>query len=200
MLRVPVPKLTVHYSILLAGGLSSRMGEDKAELPIEGESLLQRGLKLLNATGSELILVSGRDGNPSAVPDIIPHSGPPGGVYSCLEYLLKFNKLDDNPLLLMPVDMPFLNTDVLTALLNAIEGVDACHFEGEVFPCVVRASENLRLHLEKLFTESHELGGKRSMRAVLKFCNSKSIAKNMFAEEVFRNINTPADYSKALSN
>ena len=200
MPRNLVPELTVHYSILLAGGLSSRMGEDKAELQFEGESLLQRGLNLLDSTASELILISGREGFANAVADIIPHSGPPGAIYSCLEYLLKIGKLDDSPLLIVPVDMPLLNQDVLTTLLNNMQEQEACNFEAEVFPCAVRASENLRQHLENLFQESQELGGKRSMRAVLKFCNSKAISKSLFADEVFRNINTPEDYKKVLSD
>ena len=188
----------MRYSILLAGGLSSRMGEDKAKLQFEGKSLLQRGLSLLETTDSDLILVSGREGFPNSVEDIIPHSGPPGALYSCLNYLLKLEKLDGSPLLIVPVDMPLLNQEVLTTLLSNMQEHDACNFEGEVFPCVVRASENLRQHLEELFNESHELGNKRSMSAVLKFCNSKVIPKSLFPGEIFKNINTPEDYKKAL--
>jgi len=193
------PELTVHYSILLAGGLSSRMGEDKAELKIEGESLLQRGLNLLEATGSELVLISGREGLLNSIPDIIPRSGPPGGLYSCLDYLLKIGKLDNSPLLVLPVDMPLLNVDVLTALLSNMEGQQACHFEDEIFPCVVRASDKLRQYLQQLFEESHKLGGKRSMRAVLKFCSSNPISKGLLSEGMFSNINTPEDYNKTLN-
>ena len=34
-------------AILLAGGLSSRMGQDKASLEIEGQTLLERLLSIL---------------------------------------------------------------------------------------------------------------------------------------------------------
>ena len=161
------------YSILLAGGLSSRMGEDKAELQFEGKSLLQCGINLLETIDSELTLVSGRQGFPNSVIDIIPYLGPLGALYSCLDYLLKHEKLNNSPLLIVPVDMPLLNQDILTVLLTYIKGV---------------------------FDENYELKNKRSMRAVLRFCNSKVISKSLFEERVFENINTPEDYKKVLSD
>jgi molybdopterin-guanine dinucleotide biosynthesis protein A len=176
------------------------MGKDKSQLQIGEVSLLQQGLNLLEVVGSDLILLSGDEGKPLSVPDILPQCGPPGGLYACLEHLSNIGKLDDSPLLIIPVDMPKLDADVITTLLNSMPGQQACHFKGEVFPCVVRASESLRENLQQLFSESHELGGKRSMRAVLEFCNSKQISKALFTEEVFRNINTPEDYEKALLN
>lgn len=191
-----MPDRAVHYSILLAGGLSSRMSEDKAELKIAGESFYQRALKLLKSVHSELILVSGRESQADAipVPDIIPHAGPPGGLYSCLEYLRGMGKLDDSPLLIIPLDMPLLHKEALMVLLEGVQEQEACHFDGEVLPCVVRASENLRRHVEGLFAESYKPGGKRSMRAILNFCNSKALGKSLFSVEVFKNINTYQDY------
>ncbi len=188
------------YSILLAGGLSSRMGEDKACLEFAGQSLLQTGLNLLKEIDSELILLSGRDGYPESVPDILEQCGPPGGLYAGLEYLSKIDKLDDSPLLIIPVDMPGLNPKILKTLMANMPEQEGCHFEGEIFPCALRASEKLRDFLKQLFKESHELGGKRSMRAVLGFCNSKQVSKEAFGEEFFRNINTPEDYAKAILN
>ena len=174
------------------------MGEDKAYLEFDGQSLLQTGLNLLKEIDSELILVSGRDGYPESVPDIKEQCGPPGGLYACLEYLSKINKLDDSPLLIIPVDMPGLNPEMLQTLLTNIPGQEGCYFEGEIFPCVLRASKKLRDFLKQLFREGHEPGGKRSMRAVLGFCNSKQVSKEAFGKEFFSNINTPEDYAKAL--
>lgn len=186
------------YSILLAGGLSSRMGEDKAYLEFSGQSLLQAAINLLNEIDSELILLSGKEGYPESVPDILEQCGPPGGLYSCLEYLSKIGKLDGSPLLIIPVDMPKLNPEILRALLMNITDQEGCHFEGEIFPCVLRASEKLRDFLKHLFQESHNLGGKRSMHAVLDFCGSKQVSKESFKQDFFRNINTPEDYESVL--
>lgn len=186
------------YSILLAGGLSSRMGEDKAYMEFAGKSLLQTGLNLLKEVDSDIILLSGRDGYPESVSDILEQCGPPGGLYACLEYLATIDRLDESPLLIIPVDMPRLKPEVLKTLLVNMPEQGGCHFENEIFPCVLRASETLLDFLKQLFNESHELGGKRSMRAVLNFCNSKQVSKASFKEDVFKNINTPEDYQKAL--
>ncbi len=180
--------------------MSSRMGEDKACLEFAGKSLLQTGLNLLKEIDSELILVSGRAGYPGSVPDIMEQCGPPGGLYACLEYLSKIDKLDGSPLLVIPVDMPGLNPKMLQTLLANMAEQQGCYFEGEIFPCVLRASEQLRDYLKQLFKENHESGGNRSMRAILGFCNSKQVSKEGFGEEFFRNINTPEDYAKALLN
>lgn len=188
------------YSILLAGGLSSRMGEDKAKLELSGRSLLQSGLNLLKEIDSELILLSGKEGYSESVPDILEHCGPPGGLYACLEYLSAQDKLDGSPILIIPVDMPNLSPEVLKALLAKLSDHEGCHFVGEIFPCVLRASEKLRRRLQQLFDQSHKLGGERSMRAVLEYCNSVQISKASFKEDVFSNINTPEDYAKALLN
>lgn len=176
------------------------MGEDKAQLQIAGESFYRRSLNLLKSINSKLILVSGREDQSDEIPvaDIFPRSGPPGGVYSCLEFLREIDKLDDSPLMIIPLDMPFLHKDALMRLLNSMQEQAACHYEGEVLPCVVRASENLRQYLEELFREGHKPGGKRSMRAILNFCNSKEISKTTFKQDIFRNINTIKDYNAAI--
>lgn len=46
--------------ILLAGGRSSRMGEDKAFIGIDGETLLARNLRLLREAGCAPVVLSGR--------------------------------------------------------------------------------------------------------------------------------------------
>jgi molybdopterin-guanine dinucleotide biosynthesis protein A len=48
--------------ILLAGGRSTRMGRDKALLELNGEPLWQRGLRLLDAAGAQLLMLSCRGG------------------------------------------------------------------------------------------------------------------------------------------
>ncbi|PKK40515.1 hypothetical protein ABB02_00186 [Clostridiaceae bacterium JG1575] len=57
-------------AIILAAGSSRRMGEDKLELPLEGESMLQRVLSPIAALGFAQILVVHRPGkNKQALPE-----------------------------------------------------------------------------------------------------------------------------------
>ena len=49
-----------HYgAILLAGGLSSRMGQDKATLEIEGQTMLERLLVALRPLVAETVVIRG---------------------------------------------------------------------------------------------------------------------------------------------
>ena len=108
------------YSLLLAGGKSSRMGEDKAGLVLEGKTLLDRSLALLEKTGAGRILLSGDIPGYDCLPDLIPECGPPGGLHAALHFINREFDLDDSLLLIMPVDMPLLSVSTLSQLVTAI--------------------------------------------------------------------------------
>lgn len=101
--------------IVLAGGKSSRMGNDKAWLPFFGQPLLRHvASTLANVTGE--ILVSGRD--PSAfgldapwLPDDEPGLGPAGAVLTVL-------RATGRPCLVVSCDLPFLDEATLFRLLT----------------------------------------------------------------------------------
>lgn len=191
----PGTDLPRFHAVLLAGGQSSRMGRDKAELLLGGQSLLERALDLLHSTRPTRLLLSGRTG----VPDLFPFSGPPGGLYSILDFLKQEDALDSTPLLLIPVDMPLLNRSLLLHLLQALGDAEAARFEEEVFPCVFRASSVLYEHLQALFAQSAEPGGKRSMKALFAFTDARSVSREGWADELFLNVNRPQEW-EAMRN
>lgn len=183
------------YAAVLAGGRSSRMGSDKALLCLDGRTLLERAVRLLEDLGAERIFVSGRAGDARGVPDLLPHAGPPGGLYSVLDHLKGQERLDGSPLLLIPVDMPRLEVDVLARLLVSLEASNVVHYEGEVFPCVFRASKELHGHLRELFAEGTQPGGGRSMKALFAWSQAKAVRKDGIPESVFMNINQPSEWA-----
>jgi molybdopterin-guanine dinucleotide biosynthesis protein A len=93
-------------SFVLAGGRSTRMGQDKALLRIGGSCLLERALdKLPNAriagARSDLSLFA------PVIPDIHPDCGPLGGIEAALAAShASFN-------VFLPVDMPLLPAQFL---------------------------------------------------------------------------------------
>jgi molybdopterin-guanine dinucleotide biosynthesis protein A len=185
------------YAAVLAGGKSSRMGEDKSRLMFDGQSLLERAVELLWSSGAELVLVGGgkeRDG----VPDLLPHCGPPGGLYSLLDHIKHNYGLDGSPLLVIPVDMPLLTSATLQTLLAASSNASCCHFENEVFPCIVKATPDLYTHLRDLFNEGTEVGGSRSMTGLFSYLGAKVVAPDGIAPEDFMNTNTPDDWRAVL--
>ena len=75
-------------AIVLAGGKSSRMGENKALLTFEGEPLLARIGNCLEDLGHE-VYIAGKKAEYDVFPypqiaDIYPNKGPLGGIYSAL--------------------------------------------------------------------------------------------------------------------
>ncbi len=182
------------YATVLAGGKSLRMGQNKAQLSLEGRSLLDRSVELLKEAGAEPVLISGRVEGYKSIPDLLPHSGPPGGLYSTLDYIRNSYGLDGSELVLIPVDMPMLKVETIRRLLEADANATCCHYEGEIFPCVFKTTNELYCHLRDLFANGTELGGRRSMNAILNYFGAKVIPIAPEQADEFRNANTPEDW------
>lgn len=101
--------------ILLAGGKSSRMGQDKASLPFLGTTLLQHQLDKARLLGCGDVLVSGARSSADdakTVPDVFPDRGPLGGLHACLQ------AAKHPQCIVLGVDMPLLPPCELRALLE----------------------------------------------------------------------------------
>jgi molybdenum cofactor guanylyltransferase len=184
------------FAILLVGGQSTRMGQDKSTLTIDNETLLQRALTLLNNSAYDHILISGAIDGHQSIPDLIPECGPLGGIYSSLTYIRDKYSLDNSPVLIIPVDMPMLNAQALEKVTMGVSDAQCCHYANEVFPCVMRASESLYTYLKEAFVESTALGGKRSMKGLMKHLDANIISTDGLSERVFLNVNYPEDWEK----
>ena len=182
------------YAAVLAGGLSSRMGEDKAGLSLQGPTLLERAEALLEEAGAELVLISGRAAGYRGVPDLQPHCGPPGALYSLVDHIRQHYGLDGSALVLIPVDMPLLTVEAIRLLVECNVNAQCCHYEGEVFPCVLKATPDLYTHLRDLFTDGTELGGRRSMKSIMNYFGAKEIPRDELDSAQFRNVNTPQEW------
>jgi molybdopterin-guanine dinucleotide biosynthesis protein A len=95
--------------LILAGGRSKRMGEDKARLPLAHTDLLAWQVARLAAC-CDRIVVSGDYPEHEAVPDVLPGLGPLAGLHAAA---LRFPKA---ALWALPVDMPGLRPERLQAL------------------------------------------------------------------------------------
>lgn len=107
------------YSLLLlAGGKSSRMGTNKAELLYEGKTFLEHMLDKARDLGIQSFYISGYDSprdDVRTVWDIYKNRGPLGGLHACMK------AMDTPYCLVLPVDAPKLPTDILKALLKRHE-------------------------------------------------------------------------------
>ena len=105
-----------NYSLLLlAGGKSSRMGTNKAELLYEGRTFLENLIEKSKTLGIEKIYLSGyqKTGEDiQAVYDIYPEIGPLGGLHAGLM------AAKTAYCLVLPVDVPQIPKDFLEELLK----------------------------------------------------------------------------------
>ncbi len=126
----------VQTAIIVAGGKSSRMGTDKAELRYHGLTLLERTHRVCRAAGLGRVLIVGREqplhwqGQGGVfLPDDSPHAGPLGGVATALEYVRSASLEPGELALALPCDMPLLDN---AALLWLIERARTCRQEGSL--------------------------------------------------------------------
>lgn len=102
--------------VVLAGGRSRRLGQDKTRVLYSGRSLLARAVDLLQGVCAETAVI-GRDPLPYGVaapwlPDAVEGLGPMGGVITALETF-------QAPCLVISCDLPYLDEDTLLTLLAA---------------------------------------------------------------------------------
>lgn len=95
--------------VILAGGKSSRMGEEKATLLRHNESMLDYTQRILKKAGVSRVVISG---DKYDVCDIYPNLGPLSGVFSVLK------KYQPKAMLIVPIDLPFIEEETLTQLMN----------------------------------------------------------------------------------
>lgn len=109
--------------MILVGGVSSRMGTNKALLPIGGISILQRVVTAAQSVGQDVLLITGdpepyRDLKLPTIPDIRPHYGPLMGLFSGL--MAAQHELA----LLLACDMPFVSGPMLHHMVALAPGYD----------------------------------------------------------------------------
>ena len=98
--------------VLLAGGKSRRMGQDKRLLSVGEETLYARSLSVLRSIFRGVIVVIAQDSPAveSVTPvfrDLIPHCGSLGGLYTGLK------QAETEWVFAVACDMPFLNSTVI---------------------------------------------------------------------------------------
>jgi molybdopterin-guanine dinucleotide biosynthesis protein A len=102
--------------IVLAGGKSTRMGEDKGLMELNNKPLIDYSIEVLSKVCDELIIGANsleyqRFGFP-VIPDEIKGIGPIGGIFSCL----KASLTQDN--VVLSCDIPLITQPVVELLLS----------------------------------------------------------------------------------
>ena len=194
-----LPRIMV---VILAGGQSSRMGENKALLRDavrKGDRLLTNACRLAEHLLAELgqdqtaVAVSGSYPGRNCIRDIIPGAGPLSGMHAALTAVLAMRRTYQY-LLFIPVDMPALSVARLRQLVQSASTARAVHFRGFELPAMVAVDREIENLLAKRLSETPENRISRSVRNFLQALSPLTIEIPQASADEFMNINTPTDF------
>ena len=189
--------------LVLAGGASRRMGQDKTRLMLDGQTLLQRSVVLMRRVFPQVMVSvrQSREDVPADVPQVLdecPDAGPLAGLCAGLAHAR-------TPwVFAMASDMPFLNPSVIeslaklrTADFQAVVPV----VQGVLQPLAafyaVTALPELRAVLDS--------PGKPGLRAALERLDARRVHRVEAQESghfsgSFDDLDTPEDFAAARGN
>ncbi len=161
--------------VVLAGGESSRMGRDKAQLKRDHRDMFSYTVEQLSNMEINGIVLS-RSANQlvetkkntqvvqlsplPVIEDIYPKLGPLGGIHSVAQIV------KSAAILIVPIDMPMLSTDDLTRLaLVGSQFHKPVYFENNYLPLYLPLNGQTRTYLEQV------VSGKIKNRSVRGLCN-----------------------------
>lgn len=183
-----------YSAALIAGGKSTRMGEDKARLIIEGRPLWERQLEKLRLLQPAELLVSGPSDGPWAacgivsVPDAQPGSGPLGGLAALLA------QMHHDQLLVLAVDLPAMTTDFLARLMaQCRDGRGVVPLLHETFEPLAAVYPRAMLGEVQAALLGSDLSLQRVLRAGIDSGHLDTLVVAEKERALFRNLNTPVD-------
>ena len=179
--------------VLLAGGKSRRMGRDKAKLPIDGKSFLERIAHEIEGFSERLLSIddmcSMQLSGYTTVHDIYPGNGPIGGLHAALTCCRS------DALLVVTCDVPLfqcrLGEYLVQFLTSDYDGVVAVTRDGRIHPfCGVYRKEMAELLEAQIFAE------KLSMMDAIKKMRlyHADLTDTPYSDNCLMNINTPDEY------
>jgi molybdopterin-guanine dinucleotide biosynthesis protein A len=180
--------------IVLAGGRSSRMGENKSLLKLGGKTMIEFSIGAVSPLCREVVISSdspdyGFTGC-TVWPDEIRQQAPMIGIYSCL------NRSETDINIFLTCDMPLISTALLEYLLTCSSDSDITvpvHDNGMIEPLCGIYRKSAAGILKMCIDE-----GNYSMHGCIRRANHRLVTVDdrlpFFSGDFFQNINTPADF------
>lgn len=189
--------------IILAGGLSSRMGTNKAMLELNGSAVLQHVIKALRPAVSRIIVAAGPHVTTysamdyDCVQDHYPGKGPLAGLHAALE------ASDTDWNLVCACDMPLLQTSFFDGIKKLVESHNSYsaivpRVDGHVHPLAGAYHKRVLPDLEQRLNQDHlrvmrwleEIGCRYVEVEELESAGVHQVAMQM------SNMNTPEEYER----
>ena len=165
---------------ILAGGLSTRMGRDKARVRLGRRTLLGHVRQAAIATGRPVRVIR---------KDIVARCGPLGGILTALQ------KSRSEVIVFLSCDMPFITANWLKQLvrMQKTSGAKAVftHQDGFAgFPFVLTA-DTLKI------VEQQRAEGRYSLQSLAKVLQAEFVEVPQKRQHEFMNVNTPEALAEA---
>ena len=183
--------------IILAGGASSRMGEEKGLVEYDGKSMIEHILVALQGAVDHILIVAsderyGQFGYP-VYSDLIPQKGPVGGIYTGLHY----SSTELN--MCLSCDVPLVTTEFIEWIMQvSSNGVTLPRCNGKTHQLMgVYRKSALSIFREAI--DSDEL--KLSLVNEKAGCTIVDVEESSvdFDVRIFSNLNTKADINKGYN-
>ena len=183
---------------ILVGGASRRMGQDKAQLRLGSETMIERIAGQLSAATASVTLVGGppADGSQPTVPDIYEKWGALGGIHAAL------SAAKTDWLIVIACDLPFITRELLDRLKSFVDesfdSIVPMQPDGRPQPvCALYRREACLPEIETLIR-----AGEHTPRALLanvrtRYVQFAELSDLPGAKKFFLNLNTPADFERA---
>lgn len=181
--------------IILSGGKSSRMGEEKGLVDFRGKPLIYYAIDVLKPIANPIIIGANqkletyRKLGHRIVTDEIKGVGPIGGLLSTLRY----SSSDKN--FVISCDMPFLNADLMNYLrkyMHNYDAVIATHDDDKIEPmCGIYSKKNIpeiETAIEKGQYKLLDLFNKVRFKAI-----KIDASLPFYSDQLFYNVNRPED-------
>jgi molybdenum cofactor guanylyltransferase len=180
--------------IILAGGLSSRMGSEKALLISQGATLISHAINTLSPLCSDIIISTNNPGRFDSFPyrkitDTKGGRGPIAGIASALD-------ISDSEInIILAVDMPAIKPEFLSSLLKLFPGTRAVvpvSGSGKTEPLCGIYSRSLLPDIKELIRS-----GNFAVNTIADIVGVKKIqvlpSTPGYSENMFLNLNNPSD-------
>lgn len=187
--------------VLLAGGKSRRMGEDKRYLLVGERTLLERSLEILEAVFEKVVVVIAQDSaflesaTSPVIRDLIPDGGSLGGLYTGLK------QASTEHVFVVACDMPFLNPLVIRHFVKLRMQADIvmAKLSNGLHPMHAVYGKACLPHLERMIAARNlkiqDLANQSGLR--IHFVGATELAAIDPTANSFHNVNTPADLEAA---
>lgn len=184
----------INTAVILAGGKSTRYGQHKGLVPIDGKPLIAYLIQIIRESGIEKIYLSTDDSalysefGLECISDKIKNAGPLSGIHSA------FENLDADSILFLSCDLPRITSTEITKLINESQTTD----DPWVFASTPRKDHPLCAVIRKMLLPALTKTLADGKHGVLDFCSEIPTHLVYFKDENrFLNLNSPEDLRKA---